>query len=443
MTTLTKIIWSAPDPDSTYNNTFIYSSTSKYGTYSLLTTITDIRTTQYIDLTGTPTTWYKIRFADMVNGVYSDYSPPMPANGIIGDLNYTVPRRVATHLNNFRRITSEAVGTGDGTTVKFGPLAEQFPIEDTETVYIAAVEKTRNSEYTVDYETGYITFTTAPADSAAITADYWTNSYCSNERVVDAIRRAESEINHKLRRTFYQPQQVTEYVDSFDPLDTKPYSYEARDFVDMTSDYRPKMNEALYSRLIKLDNYPITSFLQVIINAQPTDADDEAVGTGDGVVTDYTLDNTPIVYGSEEIYVAGIQVSNYTINYSTGAIAFTGTPPTGAITADYTYCTGGTILTAAQYLVREDSGLVYLKDTSAQVKQNPLICAVTYKYGYETIPALIERLATLTAMADVMTSTIMGAPQAQDVSRSNIDAIRREIEFLYDSLGRVMDVTRI
>jgi len=440
-----EINWTRPNPDLSYNQTIISTSSSKYGTYTTLVTLSDIRTTKYVHPAGTTSTWYKWRFYDSTNAAYSDYSTPVQGSFVVGDFNYTTPKSVAEHLNNFRRITAEAVGTGDGTTVKFGPLAEQFPIEDSETIYVAGTEKIRNVDYTLNYETGYITFSTAakPALSAAITADYWTNVFCSNNRVIDAIKRAEDEVNRKLRRTFYPPVQITEYLDSFDPLDTKPFSYEARSYTDMAQDYKPQMNASLYSRLIKLGKFPVTSMLQLIINAQPTTATTEAVGTGNGVATAFTLDNTPIVYGSEFIYVAGVQVTNYTIDYSTGAITFTGTPPTGAITADYVYCTGGVITTADKYLLRDDSGMIYLKDTSSQIHQNPLICAVTYKHGYDSVPGLVEHLVTLTAMVEVMTSTLMGGPQMQSVSRSNIDAVKREIETIYDSLGRVMDFTRI
>lgn len=440
---MNELNWKSPDQDLTYNQTLLYRATSKYGTYTLLTTLSDIRVTKYVDLTGSLTSWYKIRFYDSTNTVYSEYSQPMPASGVISDTNYTTPKIVAYHLNNFTSVLAESLGTGTGALKVFGPTAEKYPIADTETVYIAGVAKIRNVDYTMDYDNGTVTFATAPALSSAITIDYWANAYCNNSRVIDAIQRAEEDVNRKLRRTFYQPQQVTEYIDSYDPVDSTPFSFEARTYQDMAGDYRSSMNNQLYNRHLKLANYPVISVQQIIMNAQPTDVSGEAVGTGNGVVTAYALDNTPIVHDSEIIYVDGVSVTNYTIDYSTGAITFTGTPPTGAITADYTYCTSGTIPASTEYLVRKDSGMILIKQSSPQIKQFPFVCAVTYTHGYYQVPGLVEHLTTLTAMVEVMLSSLMGAPQAQDVSRNNINAINHEIELLYDSLGRTMDVTRI
>lgn len=442
---MNEINWVPPDIDLTYNQTIIYKATSKYGTYSTLATISNIRTTKYVDTAGTTANWYKIRFYDSTNAIYSAYSDPMPASSTVSDINYTTPKKVAFHLNDYRPVVGENIGTGNGSTLVFGPVADPKVIADTETVYVDGTAKIRNVDYTVNYDTGVVTFATggAPALNKAVTMDYWASAWVINSRVIDAIQTAEDEINRNLRRSYYQPQTITEYADSFDPLDTQPYSYEARSYSDMVEDYQPKMNMAVYSRLIKLDKYPIKSVSQIIINAQPTDASSEVVGTGNGVTTGFSLDNSPVVYGSEKIYVAGVQVSNYTMNYSTGAITFTGTPPTGAITADYTYCTNGTVVSASDYLYRADPGLIYLKTTASQIKQNPFICAVTYTYGYDQVPSVIEHLATLHAAVEIMLSTVIGAPQPQDVLRNNVRALRQEIDDIYASVGKVMDITRI
>ena len=439
---MNELNWSVPDMNLTYNQTLIYRATSKYGTYSLIATLTDIRVTNYVDLNGVSTSWYKIRFYDSTNNKYSSYSQPMPSSGTVSNTNYTTPKMVAFHLNNYTQVVAEAIGTGDATATSFGPTLEKYPIEDTETVYVGGTAKQRNVDYTMDYDKGLLIFASAPALSAAITIDYWANAYCCNSRVIEAIHRSEDDINRKLRRTFYQPQQVTEYIDSFDPIDTPPWSYSPRDFMDLTTDYRAQMNDQLYSRHLKLANYPITSVQQVIMNAQPTSITGEAVGTGAGVVLQFTLANNPIVYGSEIIYVAGLSVTNYTMDYNTGIITFSGAP-TGAITADYTYCTGAVIVTAPNYLVRNEAGMLLLKQTMSQIKHMPFVCAITYTYGFYEVPGVIEHLCSMSAMVDIMMSSLMGAPQQQDVIKSNINFVNREIASLYDAMGRTMDVTRI
>jgi len=68
-------------------------------------------------------------------------------------------------------VTGEAVGTGGGLTTTF-KLAHSPVVPNSQTVYVAGVAKTEGTDYTFDDWTGTITFATAPAAGAAITANY-------------------------------------------------------------------------------------------------------------------------------------------------------------------------------------------------------------------------------------------------------------------------------
>ena len=63
----------------------------------------------------------------------------------------------------------EAVGTGDGEETEYA-LAYR-PVSSL-TVYVDGVAKTATTDYTINGETGWITFVTAPAEGAEITASY-------------------------------------------------------------------------------------------------------------------------------------------------------------------------------------------------------------------------------------------------------------------------------
>jgi len=433
--------WQLPDKDLTFNQTVVKRASSKYGTYSTLTTTTSIRTVKYLDKTAVSSSWYKIQFYDTANAIYSAESVPIPNTSTVSDTNYTTPKEVASYLNRFRTITGESLGTGNGTTTSF-TAADPKIIADTETVYVAGVTKQRNVDYSVEYDSGVITFATAPA-SGAITADYWADSTVVNSRVIASIRRAEDEINRKTGRTFYQPQTVTEFIDSYDVVATDIHAYSALSFDENVREYTPSTNAALISRVIQLANYPVTSISQLIINAQPTSVSAEAVGTGAGVVTVFPLDYSPVVYGSEVVYVAGVQTTSYTIDYSTGIITFTGTPPTGAITCDYQHCTQGTVIAAADYLLRGESGIIILKDTVSSLKRNPFIATAVYAYGYSEPPAVVQDLATRIAARVVFQSTLMGSPNPMEFTSSNLAVMLRDIDALYDTIGRKMVLTRL
>ena len=437
---MAELNWKLPDKDLTYNRTLIYRATAKYGTYSLLATLTNIRTIKYTDLTGTTASWYKIRWYDSVNNVYSSYSQPFKASGVVSDTNYTTPKMVTQYLGNYREVTTEAVGTGDSSETEFS-LDDPKVIADTETVYLAGVAQRRNLDYTVDYDNGKINFTTAPG-VVAITADYWASTDVHNSQFINAIKRAEDTINRFSGRTYYQPQDITEYIDSYDPLDTYPFAYESSDYLTTIGQYRSSTSEFLTSRQIQLSNFPVITINQVLLNEQPTDVTGEAVGTGAGVVLAFTLAHNPVVYGTEIIYVSGVQTTDYTLNRSTGVITFN-SAPTGAITADYTYCNAATVLTSDDYFVRYDTGTIVLRSTTAQVKKMPLIVAVSYTYGYYELPPVVQDLATRQAALSIIQSSIMGAKQPQAVAASNVGVLLGEIRSLYDMIGRKFTVTKI
>lgn len=98
------------------------------------------------------------------------------------------------------------IGTGDGTTAEFpvvklyGSGANQrsrdvIPISGTLNVYVGAVLKTENTDYTVDYDTGIITFTggsptVVPGNGVPVTAEYQFRTlvrFASDDLDIDAL----------------------------------------------------------------------------------------------------------------------------------------------------------------------------------------------------------------------------------------------------------------
>ena len=65
-------------------------------------------------------------------------------------------------------IIGEEVGTGDGATTQFA-LRFKPVVEGSEKIYLDGVQ---TSDYTIDYSTGTITFSSPPEEGVVITADY-------------------------------------------------------------------------------------------------------------------------------------------------------------------------------------------------------------------------------------------------------------------------------
>lgn len=69
------------------------------------------------------------------------------------------------------QVSNEDVGTGDGSTKDFY-LDNENVAQYSETIYKNGTALTRDTDYTMDYFAGEISFDTAPADGDKITADY-------------------------------------------------------------------------------------------------------------------------------------------------------------------------------------------------------------------------------------------------------------------------------
>jgi hypothetical protein len=67
--------------------------------------------------------------------------------------------------------TSQPIGTGDGSTTTFS-MSNSPLIPGSHAVLVDGITQTFGADYDVEYDTGLVTFTTAPASSVSITADY-------------------------------------------------------------------------------------------------------------------------------------------------------------------------------------------------------------------------------------------------------------------------------
>ncbi len=68
-------------------------------------------------------------------------------------------------------VTGEQVGIGDGATTSFN-LDHTKIVPGSEKIYLDDELKTRDTDYTINNDTGVITFTNAPGNGVVITADY-------------------------------------------------------------------------------------------------------------------------------------------------------------------------------------------------------------------------------------------------------------------------------
>lgn len=80
-----QIVWERPPLDSPFTHVRIERANLEAGPYTevAVQVITD---TNYYDATGTSSHWYRIRFYDGVNGLYSEYATPTQGSAILRDV---------------------------------------------------------------------------------------------------------------------------------------------------------------------------------------------------------------------------------------------------------------------------------------------------------------------------------------------------------------------
>lgn len=233
----------------------------------------------FFDKTGTSTTWYELCFYNTAKGVESDYSVPIQAS-LIG--TYATVKKVFEFMNWYNEIFTEIVATATTTQTLF-PLANHKVVEGSLKVYVDGTIKAFNDDYTVDYETGRVTFAVAPGNGKVVTADYWWADY-SSRIVSDCIQRAQAEIDQTLGRTFYGVTSVTQKYNgnSFD-IDNW-FNYESQSFTNLADEFRPKQADYQNEKTLLLNNFPVIAISAFTIGADSIDAAAYDLLTSEGII---------------------------------------------------------------------------------------------------------------------------------------------------------------
>jgi len=125
--------------------------------------------------------------------------------------NYITSQDIWKQLGKdaYTKVRTEIVGTGDDSTTVFD-LDHDNIISASETIYTGGTALT--SGVSINYDEGKITFSSAPASSTEITADY-NYSDLEDSAVQDIINQAEEELEYLTGRTFTKTTNSTEYLD--------------------------------------------------------------------------------------------------------------------------------------------------------------------------------------------------------------------------------------
>ena len=125
---------------------------------------------------------------------------------------YTTIQRVRRAAGvDKNKVRKENVGTGDGTTTVFtvrNPkiVSDDYggtPVSADVKIYLDNSDTPENStNYTIDAETGEVTFNAAPTAGFKVEATYW-HSMISDDDIEELIDFADLDINEKTSRSFY------------------------------------------------------------------------------------------------------------------------------------------------------------------------------------------------------------------------------------------------
>jgi hypothetical protein len=131
-------------------------------------------------------------------------------------MSYTTVKEVVGTSGTYKPVNDlETVGTGNGTTTSFS-LAKNPVVEGSEKIYSDGTLLTTG--YSVNYTTGLITFTTAPALNKVITATYWVfeGVTMDSDIVTDKISAAEAWLEEYTDRKWESTEVENEKYDGND-----------------------------------------------------------------------------------------------------------------------------------------------------------------------------------------------------------------------------------
>lgn len=455
-------------------------------------------------------------------------------------LTYTTVQKVFEQLNYRNEIYSEATGTGNGTTTVFQLGTASNPnrkvVQYSEVIYDNGTALTRDTDYTIAYDTGVVTFTVAPASNHAITADYW---YSDLESTVIAryITHVEDEIDRNIGRTFKSNQTANEYLDGFASDDTSFYSYQSESALSYAQRYKTIDNNYRVDKTFFTSYYPIINVYgvstNVSVDAQYSEANQNAQSNWGGA---NWIAQSFVAGGSNAIVKARVYLKAFTgtmaaitasiyadsggqptgnalatgtlaaftdttfawrdVDFSVPYAATAGTtyhlvlssPSSGTSAYRWgidstspTYTSGalntsansgstwttdtakdaifqiltGTVINASQYVVYKDVGVISFLSGAQQLNASNVASAstglrntrglqniyVAYSYGYSSVPLTVEQLATKQTCIYLMNSRIFGDPSSDLNTRTqNIATLRQDVERLYETLGRKLQM---
>ena len=230
-------------------------------------------------------------------------------------------------------VTGEAVGTGDGANASFA-LGNTPVHTNSETVYVNAVAQTRVTDYTINFATGAITFTSTPGNTLAVTADY--------QHAQDAVGTGDaSTVAFTLANQPVVPGSQTVYLDGIAKTADLDYtvSYDTGVVTFKTAPGNNVRVDAVYT------HYAVTSVKVTLANAaggQPVEmtAGAAVIGYSDAdtlaTVTDYTITrynaDSDNLLEANEIFELSVDTSSYGLTDS-DEFTLQVKPPKGAVVA--------------------------------------------------------------------------------------------------------------
>jgi len=110
-------------------------------------------------------------FAALSTGLFSSDKAKEAIQAGLAEAQGTLEVRGVKGTATLTATTSQSIGTGDGSTTTFS-MANTPVIPGSQTVKVAGTTQTYGTGYSVNFDTGLVTFVSAPVTSSAITADY-------------------------------------------------------------------------------------------------------------------------------------------------------------------------------------------------------------------------------------------------------------------------------
>jgi len=161
--------------------------------------------------------------------------------------------------------------------------------------------------------------------------------------------------------------------------------------------------------------------------------------------TKYHLVFTSTASSATNTYMLGQGTANLLTSTATNSSTNSGSTWTKSTTTNFSFATWtAQALTYDQYRLIPAQGIIVLSKTAiGKFVRGLQNIVINYSYGSDTVPLMVQELCTKMAVIYTIHTRLLGSPVPLNIPKANIKTLEEDVESLWVSLGRAIEVDKV